>query len=131
MESMLEMPPLRPTVGSQFRTLSPLYVMGLIVTLCGIGAVNNTVEDPAVATATVALTILGFIVSFTLRLARVDPNHALYPALGIGLFVVAQRYWRSAIPRRGTSSRRSEGRDRGPGSRTSPWRRFSHGSSSS
>jgi transglutaminase-like putative cysteine protease len=89
---MYDAPAFRPTFASQFRTLTPLYVTGLIVTLCGIGAVNATIEDGSVATATVALTILGFVISLALRLARVDPNHALYPALGIGLFVVSQRY---------------------------------------
>lgn len=92
MDSSLAIPPMRPTLGSQLRTLLPLYLTGLVVTLCGIGAVNATVEEGALATATVSLTILGFAVSLALRLARVDPNHALYPALGIGLFVVSQRY---------------------------------------
>jgi hypothetical protein len=63
MDSSLTVPPMRPTLGSQLRTLLPLYLTGLVVTLCGIGAVNATVEEGALATATVSLTILGFAVS--------------------------------------------------------------------
>jgi transglutaminase-like putative cysteine protease len=91
----IDLPPIRPTLGSQIRTLLPLYLTGLVITLCGIGAVNSTVMDASLATATVTLTVLGFVVSLVLRLARVDPNYALYPALGIGLFIVSQRYMQS------------------------------------
>jgi hypothetical protein len=87
----MEVPAMRPTRMSQLRTLLPLYLTGLIVTLCGIGAVNATVMDGPLATATVSLTALGFVVSLALRVARVDPNYALYPAMGIGLFLISQR----------------------------------------
>ena len=69
----------------------PLYAAALAVTLCGIAAVNLTVDDPNLASLTVLLSSLGFAVSLALRMVRVDPNQAMYPLLGIALFVTLQR----------------------------------------
>src|SRR5438270_5973404 len=71
--------------------LLPLYAAALVVTLCGIAAVNVTVDDPNLASLTVLLASLGFAVSLTLRMLRVDPNQAMYPLLGITLFITLQR----------------------------------------
>jgi transglutaminase-like putative cysteine protease len=71
--------------------LLPLYAAALVVTLCGIGAVNLTVDDPNMASLTVLLTAVGFGVSLMLRMLRVDPNQAMYPLLGLALFVTLQR----------------------------------------
>lgn len=61
------------------------------MTLCGIAAVNITVDDPSIASLTVLLASLGFAVSLALRMLRVDPNQAMYPLLGITLFITLQR----------------------------------------
>src|SRR5438132_1559096 len=85
-------PQIAPSLSARLRYLLPLYVGGLIVTLCGLGAVQSTLDDPSLGTATAALTLLGFAVSLALRLARVDPNLALYPAFGLGFFLAAQHF---------------------------------------
>jgi transglutaminase-like putative cysteine protease len=74
------------------RSLLPLYIAGLVVTLCGIGAVSVTVDDPSLSSLTVGLTVLGFAISLALRLTRMDPNLALYPAFGLGFFLAARRF---------------------------------------
>ena len=71
--------------------LLPLYGAALAVTLCGIAAVNLTVDNPSVASITVLLTVIGFGVSLAMRMLRVDPNQAMYPLLGFVLFVTLQR----------------------------------------
>jgi transglutaminase-like putative cysteine protease len=72
-------------------SLLPLYAAALVVTICGIAAVNMTVDDSSFSSLTVMLTAVGFGVSLALRLMRVDPNQAMYPLLGIALFVTLQR----------------------------------------
>src|SRR6266852_1090958 len=81
----------RPTPFSELMELLPLYAAALAVTLCGVAAVNLTVDDPNLASLTVLLSSLGFAVSLALRMLRVDPNQALYPLLGITLFITLQR----------------------------------------
>ena len=76
---------------TEFLDLLPLYAAALAVTLCGIAAVNITVDNPNLASLTVLLTSLGFAVSLALRMLRVDPNQAIYPLLGITLFITLQR----------------------------------------
>src|SRR5437867_3932402 len=81
-----------PSMAARLKVLLPLYAAGLVVTLCGIGAVLSTIDDPSLGTLTVGLTVLGFAVSLVLRLSQVDPNLALYPAFGLGFFLAAQRF---------------------------------------
>jgi transglutaminase-like putative cysteine protease len=76
---------------TEFLDLLPLYAAALAVTLCGIAAVNITVDDANLASLTVLLCSLGFAVSLALRMLRVDPNQAMYPLLGITLFITLQR----------------------------------------
>jgi transglutaminase-like putative cysteine protease len=71
--------------------LLPLYGAALAVTLCGIAAVNLTVDNPSVSSMTVLLTVIGFGASLAMRMLRVDPNQAMYPLLGFVLFVTLQR----------------------------------------
>jgi hypothetical protein len=71
--------------------LLPLYGAALAVTLCGIAAVNLTVDNASVSSITVLLTMIGFGVSLAMRMLRVDPNQAMYPLLGFVLFVTLQR----------------------------------------
>jgi transglutaminase-like putative cysteine protease len=78
-------------VITELLDLLPLYAAALVVTLCGIAAVNVTVDDPNLASLTVLLASLGFAVSLVLRMLRVDPNQAMYPLLGITLFITLQR----------------------------------------
>src|SRR5438067_1175490 len=85
-------PQLASSTAARIRYLLPLYLAGLVVTLCGIGAVQSTVDDPSLGTITAGLTVLGFAVSLALRLARLDPNLALYPAFGLGFFLAAQHF---------------------------------------
>jgi len=46
----------------------PLYLSGMIVALCGIQAVNLTIEDGTFTAVSIALTVLGFIFSYGARL---------------------------------------------------------------
>src|SRR5262249_48649294 len=79
-------------VAARLRYLLPLYLAGLVVTLCGIGTVSSTIDDPSLGSLTIGLTVLGFGISLALRLSRVDPNLALYPAFGLGFFLAAQHF---------------------------------------
>src|SRR5688572_30578079 len=81
-----------PSTGTRLKYLLPLYIAGLVVTLCGIGAVSATLDDPSLGSLTAGLTVLGFVISLVLRLLRVDPNLALYPAFGLGFFLAAQHF---------------------------------------
>src|SRR5436305_14216591 len=80
-----------PRPLTELLDLLPLYAAALAVTLCGIAAVNLTVDDANLASLTVLLASLGFAVSLALRMLRVDPNQAMYPLLGIALFITLQR----------------------------------------
>src|SRR5689334_15034568 len=83
--------PLYASPFEELTSLLPLYAAALVVTICGIAAVNMTVDDSSFSSLTVMLTAVGFAVSLALRMMRVDPNQAMYPLLGIALFVTLQR----------------------------------------
>ncbi|HXG23479.1 MAG TPA: hypothetical protein VNJ09_02905, partial [Chthonomonadales bacterium] len=44
-----------------------MYIAGLVVTLCGIYAVNVVIEDPGFANLTYGLAIIGAVVSYISR----------------------------------------------------------------
>ncbi len=67
-----------------------LYFAGLIVTLAGLYAVNFGIEDANFANLTYGLAITGYVVSYLLRVRRVDTQMLHIPILvGVGLVAVS------------------------------------------
>ncbi len=52
----------------------PMYFAAIVITLCGLQAVNITLEDPGFGNLTLILTMVGFMVSFLCRQQRL-PSH--------------------------------------------------------
>lgn len=67
-----------------------LYLAGLIVTLAGLYAVNFGIEDPNFANLTYGLATSGYVVSYLLRVRRVDTQMLHIPILvGVGLVALS------------------------------------------
>jgi hypothetical protein len=71
--------------------LLPLYVAAYLVLLCGISAVNSTLEDPKLTTLTSLLCTLGVAVSLLLRVAGVSPQMVSWMAVLAGVAVFLSR----------------------------------------
>ncbi|MDR3709337.1 MAG: transglutaminase domain-containing protein [Capsulimonadaceae bacterium] len=52
----------------------PLYLCGLIVTWCGIGAVNSVLSNDVFTSQTLTLVTIGFVFSYLCRSVRIDPR---------------------------------------------------------
>lgn len=61
----------------------PLYLSALVITLCGLVAVNLLLEDAAFMNLTMGLTTIGFLVSYVSRRMRIAPRTVELPAVVI------------------------------------------------
>ncbi|MCC6442487.1 MAG: transglutaminase domain-containing protein [Armatimonadetes bacterium] len=80
------------TAPVPFRSRLPLFVAAYLIVLCGISAINSTLEDPAFTNLTFGLTILGFAVSLFLYRFQANTRMAEW-----GMLVVAAFYFGYAV----------------------------------
>jgi transglutaminase-like putative cysteine protease len=64
-----------------------MYMAGLVVTLCGLYAVNVVIEDPGFANLTYGLTVIGTLVSYISRKQSASPRAIETPAVIFCVFV--------------------------------------------
>lgn len=64
-----------------------MYIAGLVVTLCGLYAVNVVIEDPGFANLTYGLAIIGTVVSYISRRQSASPRAIETPAVIFCVFV--------------------------------------------
>src|SRR5512142_2618860 len=61
----------------------PMYLASLVVTFCGLYAVNLTLDDASFANLTLGLTLIGFAVSYISRRQNVAPRAIEVPAIAV------------------------------------------------
>ncbi len=62
------------TLGERALILLPFYAAAFIVLLCGVSAVNSTIDDSGLTSITVILSFVGVASSFVMRVLGVNPG---------------------------------------------------------
>ena len=77
------------TLGERALILLPFYAAAFIVLLCGVSAVNSTIDDSGLTSITVILSFVGVASSFVMRVLGVNPGLPAWVISGLLiLFVV-------------------------------------------
>ncbi|HEY3283226.1 MAG TPA: transglutaminase domain-containing protein, partial [Armatimonadota bacterium] len=81
--------PAKPAlIPPDFARLAPLYVAAFVIILCGISAVNSTLDDGRLTGITIALALVGTFTSLLLRVWGVSQSTVGWVVSGVTLFLL-------------------------------------------